>query len=123
MSTPQRDGAPQTELSEQEILNLSFDRLFKTLVFQLAGRNGDTLQTVGTDLRGSLDVQGAFQFNQNSSNTAILYTGEAVIGASTASPVWRICKIDTSDGVNIKYADGDEQFDNIYDNRESLTYV
>lgn len=120
---PNRQSAPETELSEQAILNNSFDRVFKVLAFELLGKNGSTLQTIGTDLRGSLDVQGAFQFNQNSSNAAILYTGEAVIGASTASPVWRICKIDTSNGVNIKYADGDEEFNNIYDNRESLTYV
>lgn len=120
---PNRQGAPATELSTQEILNKSFDRLFEVLAFELLGRNGNTVQTIGTDLRGALDVQGAFQFNEDSGDSNLLYIGEAEIGAATSSASWRIYRIDLTSGINIKYADGDEQFNNIYDNRESLTYV
>ena len=46
-------------------------------------------------------------------------------GSSTSSAVWRVKKTvlsDTSDDVVITWADGNANFDNIWDNRLSLTY-
>lgn len=49
-----------------------------------------------------------------------LPTGSAI---ATSGAVWRIKKIDESTGVTtIKWADGDTLFNNIWDNRVSLTY-
>lgn len=53
------------------------------------------------------------------------YTGFAAVGSSTTSSVWRIKKTvlsATSDDVTITWADGDSSFDNVWDNRLSLTY-
>lgn len=53
------------------------------------------------------------------------YTGQAPIGSATSSAVWRIKKTllsDTSDDVVVTWADGDSLFNNIWDNRLSLTY-
>mgnify|MGYP006935473121 CR=1 FL=1 len=53
------------------------------------------------------------------------YTGFADVGSSTSSAVWRVKKTvlsDTSDDVVITWADGNANFDNIWDNRLSLTY-
>lgn len=58
--------------------------------------------------------------------TDVTYIGKAVPTGSainTSSSVWQITKIDESSGTVITYADGDLLFNNIWDNRASLTYA
>jgi len=51
------------------------------------------------------------------------YIGEADAGSSESDPVWRIKQIvETGPDVKITWADGDTNFDNIWDNRASLSY-
>ncbi len=50
------------------------------------------------------------------------YIGKATSGAGTASAVWQIQRIDESSGLTILFADGDTLFNNIWDNRVSLSY-
>ena len=53
------------------------------------------------------------------------YRGEAVPGSLTSGAVWRIRKIvvNPTDGdTSTTWADGDSEFDNIWDNRLSLSY-
>lgn len=58
--------------------------------------------------------------------TNVTYIGKAVLTGSsiaTSSAAWQISKFDESGSVStLKYADGDELFNNIWDNRASLTY-
>ena len=57
------------------------------------------------------------------SATSTTYFCYAETGSSTAAAVWKIKIIDESGGYPvIQYADGDDNFDNIADNRTSLTY-
>ena len=54
----------------------------------------------------------------------ILYVGTAPAGSSPSDPVWKIKQILTSGLVlRILWADGDSQYDNIWDNRASLIYM
>lgn len=54
----------------------------------------------------------------------VIYRGEAEAGTSTASPYWRIRKIViVNDDISEIWADGNTLFDNVWDNRYSLTYV
>ncbi len=55
-------------------------------------------------------------------SATVSYIGQAVTGSSTATAVWRIKKMDTTSGIVITWADGNPNFDNIWDNRASLTY-
>jgi hypothetical protein len=55
-------------------------------------------------------------------NPALLYVGEAASGSSTSAPSWRIKRVDLSSGVILVWADGNSNFDNVWDNRASLTY-
>jgi hypothetical protein len=50
------------------------------------------------------------------------YIGEASIGASTSSAVWRIKRVDNGSGVSILWASGGT-FNQIWDNHASLTYL
>lgn len=53
----------------------------------------------------------------------ITYVGKAATGSATSSAVWQIQKITESGAdTTIQWADGDNSFDNIWDNRLSLTY-
>lgn len=51
------------------------------------------------------------------------YIGKAPHGAATSSASWQIKRIVESAGVTtITWADGNSAFDNIWDNRASLSY-
>lgn len=52
------------------------------------------------------------------------YVGDAFPGSLTSSSVWRIKRIvETGPDSEITWADGNGNFDNIWDNRVSLTYL
>jgi len=58
------------------------------------------------------------------SGSNLLYLGEAPPGSATSAAAWRIQKY-TYSGSNLtdtQYADGDEEFDNVWDDRASLSY-
>lgn len=50
------------------------------------------------------------------------YIGKAAIGSATSGAVWQIAKLDTSSGMVKTWADGDSLFNNIWDDRASLSY-
>lgn len=56
-------------------------------------------------------------------SATITYVGKASTSALTSNAVWQIMKMETSGSITtISYADGNSEFDNIWDNRASLTY-
>lgn len=59
----------------------------------------------------------------DTTTTNIVYVGYANIGSLDSDPVWKIKKIDTINGANTTWADGDDAFDNIWDDRTTLTYL
>lgn len=52
----------------------------------------------------------------------IVYHCVAEPGSLTSAAVWQITKLTVATG-RVTHADGDEEFDNIADNRASLTYA
>lgn len=52
----------------------------------------------------------------------VVYVGKADIATATSAPLWQIKKIDQTTGGVITWADGNDEFDNIWDNRAALTY-
>ncbi len=50
------------------------------------------------------------------------YLGKAAFGVLTSDATWQVRKIDFSSGVVMTAADGDANFDNVWDDRASLTY-
>lgn len=57
-----------------------------------------------------------------STSTTLIYVGKAEIGSATSDDVWSIFVIDTANGAAITWADGNDNFDNIMDNRAILPY-
>lgn len=54
-------------------------------------------------------------------SSTLIYLGEGLFGALPSEPKWKIKKIDLSSGVRITLASDD--FDQIWNDRASLTYV
>jgi len=56
----------------------------------------------------------------------VYYTGRAVIGTPTSSPLWQIRRTTVVEGppltVDSGWADSNDSYDNVWDDRESLTY-
>jgi len=52
----------------------------------------------------------------------LTYIGNAVIGSATSGALWQIKRLDSTSGLIKLWADGNDNFDNIWDNRASLSY-
>lgn len=56
-------------------------------------------------------------------STTLTYVGEAATGTPTASALWRIKRLtQTGTVLLIEWADGNGNFDNVFDNRSALAY-
>jgi hypothetical protein len=56
-------------------------------------------------------------------SASLLYIGEAAAGQDESVAGWRIRKFETVATISsMKWADGDEKFDNIWANRAALSY-
>lgn len=56
-------------------------------------------------------------------SSTVTYIGKAKLGTAGSDAFWQIRKIQKVGTVtSIQYADGDRQFDNVWNSRASLTY-
>lgn len=61
--------------------------------------------------------------NIDEASSTVTYIGHAPHGAVGSDSTWRIAKMVISGTVtSITYADGNDNFDNVWDNRASLSY-
>ena len=52
----------------------------------------------------------------------LMYVGKAQPGTLTSAAGWQIQKIDTATGTQVEWANGNANFESIWDNRASLAY-
>lgn len=62
------------------------------------------------------------EINDTTSSTTYYYFCEAAPGALASAPVWRISRYTLATG-RTQWADGNEAFDNVADNRTTLIYL
>lgn len=73
---------------------------------------------------GVTSVDTIYSVRVDDVSSTVTYVGEASLGASESAPLWRIKKLETVGSVfKITWADGNQSFDNVWDNRTVLTYV
>lgn len=75
---------------------------------------------------GALTTQGASEaLRVDVASPTITYVGKAPLSSSTVSSVWRIQRLTTgaTGSVTVEWADGNSLYDNVWDNRASLTYL
>jgi len=60
----------------------------------------------------------------HAASSTVTYVGKAAIGAATNAAVWQIQRLTSTVGgdVTIEWADGNAEFDNVWDDRASLAY-
>ena len=52
----------------------------------------------------------------------LIYVGEADPGTAESAASWRISKIDTTLDISVLWADGNNNYDNVWNDRLSLSY-
>ena len=87
----------------------------------------DTLRAVSAakplPITGSLSLAAAnYATRIDEASGTVTYIGSADPGSANSGALWQIKKIDSSSGTSITFADGDALFNNIWDDRASLTY-
>lgn len=56
-------------------------------------------------------------------SSSLVYIGEAAISVTPSAPFWKIKRITTTGSiVQIEWADGNENYDNVLNDRASLSY-
>lgn len=75
-----------------------------------------------TSTRRVSKINFAIQVQRDNNDSCIQYIGKAVLGSLTSDAKWQIQRINDTAGTVITWADGSDNFNQIYDNRESLTY-
>lgn len=134
-------GRPVVKIEKQEIswptdprnpiaVRLSDGRSFyRAIATAMAGG----VSTAGLATNAKLDeviaaVGGSAKYHVkiDEASSTVTYVGKAELtglAISLAAAVWQIQKIDESSGTDISFADGDELFDNVWNDRGSLTYA
>lgn len=125
MSVPDRsEVGMDTELYEQYILNRSFDPEFNVLAVELLGHDTQTnaLRRIRVDNNGSIGSAAEAVRIDDATTPSTTYIGKAAIGSSTSASVWQVARLDTSSGLIKTWADGDSEYDNVWDDRTMLNY-
>lgn len=65
---------------------------------------------------------GLYNVFLDEASATITYVGEAEPGTSAASALWRIKRLDSTSGLLITWADGDSDFDKVWNDRASYSY-
>ncbi len=69
------------------------------------------------------NIGGSTNYTTRIATVGVLtYIGNAVIGSATSAAVWQIKRLDATAGLIKLWADGNDNYDNIWDNRASLSY-
>lgn len=102
--------------NKNHIANLEHHSGFraKKVIPYVGDGNGNAVMEISGDM--------ALRYVVDSGVATTYYLGKAFPGSDSGDAKWQIKKIDESDGTVITWADGDSDFDNIWDDRESLSY-
>lgn len=111
--------------TSQAIDNLSFDETYEQAAVELLTENagGTALERqkkIATEAKQISQMMTRIATKSTDSN--ITYTGMAPINSLTSDAVWKITRYDESVSEISKFA-GNGQFNQIWDNRESLSYA
>jgi hypothetical protein len=114
------DNQNSKPYSPAHISNLGFDP-----EFQMPMQEGLLYNPANATIQATLDrplTPDLTMRIDDTSTSNVTYIGKARVGTPTSDAYWQIKKIDNSSGVIITWCDGNLEFDNVWDDRTSLTY-
>jgi len=72
--------------------------------------------------KSGIVIGSAVELLKTDDTGTLTYVGNAVTGTATSAAAWKIKEITNASG-DIVWADGDGLYNNVWDNRASLTYT
>ena len=120
------DNIPTTanaSIATDDIGNVHFQRM--KLVIGADGINdGDVASGNPLPVEGIVEQQPSLVVEKiDQASATVTYIGQAAPGTATSAASWRIQRMSVSGTVTtLEYADGDLNFNNVWDNRAALTY-
>ena len=87
----------------------------------LAGKGG-AQQNVDLDTKAALTQEPAMVPLVDEVSGTVIYIGLALPGTAKSAALWQIKKLNPTGGLDTQYADGDAEFDNVWDDRAALSY-
>lgn len=118
----------QTKRPSQYLDNVEHDDTTNTKGVSIYGTpDGVNVYQLAVGANGELLTGGSTSVTRVDDTTTanVTYIGKAVLTGSaiaTSSAVWQVQKVDETTGTVVTWADGNNKYDNIWDNRASLTY-
>lgn len=106
--------------------------LYRLLFGRSAMSNGSVIDMAEHGRAGGVSTGQGFKIGKNVEEltyidvptSSITYIGNALTGTATTAATWLIKKIVVTGNVtSITYADGNSNYDNVWDDRGSLTYT
>lgn len=101
------------------------DKTYGVKKTRMYGYDGSNLVGVKVNAQGELqiDTSGDINFKTEIRTSGnYTYIGKAVIGSATSAAVWQIKRLDTTNGLEKLFADGDDLFNNVFDSYAGLPY-
>lgn len=98
-----------------------YSRRLSVMLYQYLNDSRNTINQMIDEL---MATNYATRYDQDSATPTFAYLGKAQVGTLTSAAAWQVQKLTFgADGdVDITWADGNAAFDNIWDNRASLSY-
>lgn len=124
----ERQGKRPQDYTPVRIVEGTDDNLRFLSGFQFGGSGGGTVggatEAKQNEIIAAIEgISGSVSYRTEIRTVGTLtYIGKAVLGSATSSAVWQIKRLDTTSGLSKLWADGNDNFDNIFDNRASLSY-
>ena len=81
-----------------------------------------TIDDIRLELLDLMPVNYETRIIEDSGNINISYVGKSATGSVTSTATWQVRRLDETTGLIQEWADGDSDFNNIWDDRESLSY-
>ena len=104
--------------------------VYKNLFGKKGINDGDVISMSEHGRQGGISTNQGLKFVENiaiafrvdPASSTVTYLGKAAPGTATSTAAWQISKVDTTSGTVITWADSDDNYDNVWDDRASLSY-
>ncbi len=99
-----------------------YSRRLSVMLYQYLA---DTRNTINALIDEAMATEYATRYDQDAATPTFAYLGKAQVASATSAAVWQIQKLvfGVDGDVTITWADGNAAFDNVWDNRASLSYT
>lgn len=105
--------------------------LYRQLFGKGGLQDGNVIEMAEHGRAGGIAGGQGFKFTQeadttlrldDTTTTNVTYIGKATVGTAASASSWQIKKLDETSGLIITWAEGNENYNKVWDDRASLTY-